>query len=166
MNSVEIKNVYPFERDDQKQFIKGGLHVVVKVGDVELNIRGIFANKRNGRWFFSMPYRNGICHKTGNTVPYPILLFSDPQMNKDLLEAIYAKAPVFIEDWLVANPQPLENESAVKAPEPSIAKEESKEELLMQKKTIAKGPAPIAKIAATKWTDPPKRKAAREHPSS
>ena len=40
---IEMRSFYPFERNDQKQLLKGSLHIVIKLGDVELNIRAVLA---------------------------------------------------------------------------------------------------------------------------
>lgn len=104
---VKIMNFYPLEgeRDDKREYVKGSLHVSVQIGDIELNIRGVLACKKGGKWFFQMPARTGIDHKTGRSVKYPILSFGiDNDFNKELLDAIYEKGPVVVEAFLISHP--------------------------------------------------------------
>ena len=57
--NIEIKNFYPVERRDAKGFLKGSLHIDIKLADVELNIRGILVSRQNGKWFFRTPFKTG-----------------------------------------------------------------------------------------------------------
>lgn len=109
--NVEVKNFYPVERNDAKGFLKGGLHIVIKFADFEVNIRGILVSKKKQKCFIRMPFRNGKCHKTGTSVEYPIFVFSNQEHNKALLDAIYKQTPSFIESFLASNPQPIIQES-------------------------------------------------------
>jgi len=158
MLDVEIKNVYPVERNDERQFVKGGLHVVVTFAEnVELNIRGILFSKDKQRWFFRMPFKQGICHKTGNSKNYPIVIFSDVKLNEFLVDSIYQKAPAVIENFLASNsqqveetnPETIETEKSFKA-----GNTQSKNEKLSSAVPIHKKPIDIA---GKQWVDPPKR---------
>jgi hypothetical protein len=105
---VEVKNFYPLpnERDDHQGYVKGSLHVAVQIGDVELNIRGVLACKKGGQWFFHLPSKIGIDHRTGQSVKYPILSFGlDSPLNKVLLDGIYEKGPVAVEAFLLSHPE-------------------------------------------------------------
>ncbi len=104
---IEVKNFYPLqgERDDGRGYLKGGLHIVVQIGNIDLNVRGILVCKNAGKWFFRMPFRNGVNNKTKCSTSYPVLAFGDNMLNKILLDAIHAQAPSFIESFLAANPQ-------------------------------------------------------------
>ncbi len=105
---IEVKNVYPAERNDQKQFVKGGLHVTVKLGEVEINLRGILFSKEKERYFFRMPFKSGVSHETKLSVQYPIFSFSNLELDKAVIDSIYEKAPSVIENFLSANPQTAE----------------------------------------------------------
>lgn len=155
---INIVNFYPFERNDQKQIVKGSLHVAIKLADnIELNIRGILASRQNDKWFFRMPFKNGTCHKTGNTVTYPTLSFTDQEMNKELLNAIYEKAPVFISNWLELNPQAVIEQKQSNQPQPPPIDQKRNGE-----PPIAKKPEPVKPYPTIKpnmqWQDPPARK--------
>ncbi len=102
---VEIKNFYLRERKQEDQLVKGSLHVVIKVSGIELNIRGILVSKQKGRWFFRTPFKTGVCTETGTSVIYPIVTFTDPALNKALIEALQERVPAFIGAFLTANPQ-------------------------------------------------------------
>lgn len=118
---VELKNFYPVEI--KKHSMKGGLHVAVKLADnIEINLRGILASRQKEKYFFRLAFKNGIDHKKGTTVSYPIFLFTDPVLNKTLIDEIYRLAPAFIENWIKENPQA----STIPAMESAQASETSK----------------------------------------
>jgi hypothetical protein len=123
---VKVMNFYPLqgERDDRNEYVKGSLHVLVKIGEIELNIRGALVCKRGKNWFFQMPSRVGFDHITGKSVKYPILSFGlDNPLNKALLDAIYEKGPVAVEAFLISHPvidafeQPAATPNANAAPQ-------------------------------------------------
>jgi hypothetical protein len=116
---IEVKNVYPAQRDDQKQLLKGGLHAIIRLGDIELNVRGILFSKTKEKYFFRLPFKSGINHETKLSVQYPILSFSDEELDKAMLDSIYEKAPSMIESFLAANPQTVE---PMKQPEKTTPK--------------------------------------------
>jgi hypothetical protein len=118
---IEVKNVYPVERNDQKQFVKGGLHVTITLGDVEgeINLRGVLFSKTKEKYFFRLPFKSGISHETKLSVQYPIFSFSNDELNKTVIDAIYQKAPAVIESFLVNNPQTSE---PMKQPEKTTPK--------------------------------------------
>jgi len=102
---VVVKNLYPFERSDKNQTMKAGLHVAIKLGGIEINLRGITVLVQKGRYWFRLPSRQGSCHKTGAKTEFQIFSFSDPAFNKELLEALHEKTPECIEAFLQAHPQ-------------------------------------------------------------
>jgi hypothetical protein len=140
-DNVEVKNFYPFEvRED---ILRGSLHVTIQLGGIELNIRGIFVLRgKDNRFYFRMPFKNGT-NQAGISVPYPILSFSDNELNKILIKKIQEKAPAFISEFMATQN---------KAPEEPKPVEPRKEIPVPQK--IAPKPASSAAV----WVDPPKRK--------
>jgi|GEM_PF-2487400 len=169
---VIVKNVYPypFERNDQKQSLKAGLHVVIKLAGIEINLRGIFVSVQKGRYWFRLPSRQGSCHKTGAKTEFQIFSFSDPAFNKELLEALHAKTPECIEAFLQAHPQepgiphsePEANVDALKPTTPDQPKDialEGKRSAISgdQQDQVGKA-ASVKKPVSIEYMDPPKRK--------
>lgn len=92
--NIEVKNFYLVEKNDQ--LLRGSLHVVLKLGEYELDIRGVFACRRENRWIFRLPFGRSKT-EAGEFVSFPSISFSDKQLNKALINAIYEQAPSFIE---------------------------------------------------------------------
>ena len=135
--------------------------MVIKLADnIELNIRGILASCQNEKWFFRMPFKNGTCHKTGKTVNYPIISFTDQELNRVLLNAIYEKAPIFINYWLDLHPQPLEIVKTLKQSEPPANPKSCKAFNPIAKKTTSTEVKPTALAKNIEWKDPPLRNTA------
>jgi hypothetical protein len=151
---VEIKNFFPAERQDKKGLLKGSLHLAIRLADVELNIRGILASRQNGKYFFRMPFRLGTCHKTGNSVTFPIFIFSNDELNKSLLDGIYKKAPAFIEEFLKMNTQGIEAQKTAEHIKPRQDEGNRKEAPPIAKKPMSAETAPSKKVV---WRDMPKK---------
>lgn len=155
---VEIKNFFPAERQDKKGLLKGSLHIIVKLIEAELNVRGILVSRQSGKYFFRMPFRTGTCHETGNSVTFPIFIFSDDGLNKTLIDAIYKKAPAFIEEFLKANPQGIETRKTVEHIKPKGNEDDRKNTPPNAKKPMSGETAPSKKIV---WQDMAPRKTAQ-----
>jgi hypothetical protein len=155
---VEIKNFFPAERQDKKGLLKGSLHIIVKLIEAELNVRGILVSRQKGKWFFRMPFRLGTCHKTGNSVTFPIFIFSNDELNKSLLDGIYKKAPAFIEEFLKANPQAIGAQKTVEHIKPKANVDDRKEAAPNAKKQALVETVQVKKVSVVSWQDPPPRK--------
>lgn len=110
------------------KILKGTLHVLIKFAEsIELNIRGIFASKQGDRWIFRMIYKNAK-DKNGVYISYPVLSFSNSAINKELLNEIYEKAPVFIENCLTANLHEFDSLNATEEVKSKVKQPKRKED--------------------------------------
>ena len=128
----------------------------VKLPDIGIHILGIWVNKRKDNWHFSLPSRQGIHHKTGESVRYPIVLFEDREKQQALIIAIREKGSAFIERRLADTENPLvfpkENRKEVKQDETSKARDSSLE---AKKTAFIEKAAPIKSIVSKEWRDLP-----------
>lgn len=93
--NVEIIEFYPIECREDKELLTGTLRI--RLPDIGIQILGIFVSKNKDSWFFALPGRKGVDHKTGKAVRYPFVSFDSRETQKELIEAIREKAPEFIE---------------------------------------------------------------------
>lgn len=149
---IEIIEFYPNEYCEEKRILTGTLRV--KIPAIGIHILGIFVNKNKDYWFFTLPGQKGIDHQTGEKVRYPYITFENDDQQKELIEAIRKKAPLFIEERLVDIDKSLilsqnwkTNSSQVRTPKTKVSS--------MEVKQIGK---PIASIANKVWHDLPPRK--------
>ncbi len=91
---IEIVEFYLMGRNDEKQQLKGTLHIYLCDHDIDL--RGISVTKRKDIWFFGMPSRNGIDPDTEKNVQYPIFSFTNREKSKQLLDEIIQKGKEYI----------------------------------------------------------------------
>ena len=168
---VTVKGVYPYERNDKNQTMKAGLHAVIKLGGIEINLRGILLIRQRQRWWFRLPFKTGTCHLTGSRTEFPIFAFSDPTQNKAVLDALREKTPEFVEAFLLANPQessgiphsePKANIDVLKLTTPDQPKDvalEGKRSAISggQQDQVVKA-ASVKKPVSIEYMDPPKRK--------
>lgn len=92
--NIEMKKFYEIEKSDQ--LLRGSLHIGIKLGEFELDVRGIFACRRENRWVFRLPFGRAKS-ETGEHVSFPSISFADKSLNKELIHTIYEQAPSFIE---------------------------------------------------------------------
>jgi len=152
--NIEIKNFYPVEQNEEK--LRGSLHIAIKLGRYELDIRGIYACRKQDHWVFRLPFGKGICPNTGNPVSFPSISFSDKLLNKALIDAIRDKAPSFIEgkDNLIIQSQEAKKTSCDIKPLSEIKIATAvKKQALVEKSNLRHN------LPSREWVDvpPPKR---------
>jgi len=152
--NVEIVEFYPIERKEEKDFLTGTLRI--RLPDIKLQILGIFVTKNKDSWFFALPGRKGIDHKTGNAVRYPFIAFDDRQMQKELIEALREKVPAFIGKRLADTENPLVFPPKRRNPEDK-AGIAANEGVVVEKREERQERQNLA-IAGKVWQDPPPRK--------
>jgi hypothetical protein len=95
---IEIAEFYPREYSPESEILIGTLRI--RIADLGLEILGCHVSKKKDTWFFSLPNRRGVCHKTGKPIHYPIFSFVNRNMNEDLLDALRDQGKSFIEHWI------------------------------------------------------------------
>ena len=155
--NVEILEFYPIERNEERDLLTGTLRV--KLPDIGIHILGIYVSKRKDYWNFSLPYRSGIDHKTGEKIKYPIIVFEDREQHRSLIEAIRKKGLVFIERRLSDKENPLifpqEQQSSLNRHPPTKTQDSAAEGKEKRDYHISKPSIPLSG-----WVDPPPRKTA------
>lgn len=92
---IEIVEFYPVEKQERR--LLGSLHVYII--DLKLDIRGfrvIFDMDAQKRWKFVFPHISIFFPKEQKPETFPVVQFSDPQMNRDLIKQIRKKASEYI----------------------------------------------------------------------
>lgn len=155
--NFEILNFFPSERKDSKKYLKGTLHLVAQIGDDRIHIRGFNVIKKKDKWFIRLPYKNAIDPVTKDFVGYPVFSFESDEKNKMIMNFLYEKAPSFIEDYLAANPQPIEAPTSKEQPAQRTSKENSKQVPSLQKKSEPPKACAFTIKPGQQFQDPPKR---------
>lgn len=83
---IEIVEFYPYQTENGPQIHKGTLHIYLI--DWKLDLRGIQVQKLNNQWRFYLPVGFGIDHETKQKVRYPILSFTDRDIQRRLVSII------------------------------------------------------------------------------
>ncbi len=158
--NVEIIEFYPLEGNESTGFISGTLKI--RLSEQGIVIMGIFVSRSKGRYFFSMPGRMGIHHKTGEKIRYPAFVFEDREKQKELMEAIREKAPAFIEMRLANVERPLNLASGEETHDgqgKDVDMQQSDDKgHSVQSGKISENFQPLKSIATKQWIDPPVRK--------
>jgi|GEM_PF-2370844 len=123
--NVQLVEFYPIEHNENKGILTGTLRI--KLPDIGIQILGVYACRRRNSWFFSLPGRHGVDHKTGESIRYNCIVFDDRDKQRELISAIREQGPSFIEkrlaeiDNAIELPISIENESRVPHSEPVVA---------------------------------------------
>lgn len=123
--NVELVEFYRIEHNENKGILTGTLRI--KLPDIGIQILGVYACRRRNSWFFSLPGRHGVDHKTGESIRYNCIVFDDRDKQRQLISAIREQGPPFIEKRLadiensVAMPISIEKESGSPYSEPVVA---------------------------------------------
>lgn len=96
--NIEIVEFYQTERDDEKQILKGTLHV--NLIDYGIDLRGVLLSKRKNFWFVGLPCKISIDAETGEKVKYPIISFTDHEKTKKLIADIKEYAKEYVKKHL------------------------------------------------------------------
>lgn len=92
---IEIVDFYPVEKQERR--LLGSLHIYLI--DLKLDIRGfrvIFDMDAQKRWRFIFPHISIFFPKEQKSETFPVVQFSDAQMNRDLIKQIRKKASEYI----------------------------------------------------------------------
>lgn len=147
---VEIIEFYPIAQNDENDTLSGTLRI--KIPALGIHILGVFATKKKGMWFFSLPSKKGFDPNTAKDVRYPCIVFECREQQRALIQAIKDIAPSFIENKLAESEKPLFSpEEKVKR-----SKESSVKPLANAIATTSKPP-----FSQKVWKDPPPRKFSR-----
>ena len=103
--NIEILEFYPLEYREKNSALTGTLRI--KLPDIGIHILGVFVSKRKDSWYFMLPSRNALCHKTGEQVRYPLIVFEDRDRQKELMSAIREKGRIFLEKILADTENPI-----------------------------------------------------------
>lgn len=102
--NIEIQDFYRMKTKDKNCELNGSLSIYVI--DYGLDIRGISVRKSKGRYYFTLPFRPALDEngeqiiEDGRRVRYPIVTFSDPDRQAQLITALRTQGPDFIESKL------------------------------------------------------------------
>jgi len=91
---IEIVEFYAMERNDEKQILKGSLHVYLPKIDADL--RGVIVRKKKDSWFFGLPTLFGIDPDTGEKVRFPVFTFVSREKTDELKKLIIEKGKEYI----------------------------------------------------------------------
>lgn len=91
---VEVVEFYTLERDDEKQILKGSLHVYLP--DIDADLRGVMVRKRKDSWFFGLPTLFGVDPETGKRVKFPVFAFVNREKTDELKRLIRERGKDYI----------------------------------------------------------------------
>lgn len=94
---IEVVEFYTMERDDEKQILKGSLHVYLP--EIDADLRGVMVRKRKDSWFFGLPTLFGIDPDTEKKVKFPVFAFVSREKTDELKKLIREKG----KDYIVNN---------------------------------------------------------------
>ena len=103
--NIEIVEFYPIDRNIDRDILTGTLRV--KLVDAGIHILGIYVSKIKNRWYFGLPGKKSIHHKTGELIRFTYLVFEDKDQQHALIEAIRKHGQAFIEKRLADTKNPL-----------------------------------------------------------
>lgn len=95
--NIEVVDFFPAAKKKPSPLV-GTLHIYLC--DLNLDIRGIPVYRTTKDFFIKMPGGRGIDHETGAPVEYPIVNFTDPEKQRELIKAIRKLAIPFIQERL------------------------------------------------------------------
>lgn len=99
---LEVVEFYPMERDDEKQILKGSLHVYLP--DMDVDLRGVMVRKRKNSWFFGLPTLLGIDPDTGKKVRFPVFAFVNREKTDELRSLIREKGKEYVMNHVLKEP--------------------------------------------------------------
>jgi hypothetical protein len=107
--NVKVIDFFPLSKQPHKGRTCGTMHVYLV--DLELDICGVYVcfTNTSGASYIRMPSSVRIDPETGKNVRYPILAFTDQQKNKELTEAVQAKAHGYIKHNLIKEKDKSQN---------------------------------------------------------
>jgi hypothetical protein len=135
--NVEIVEFYPLSRNETKGELTGTLRV--RLPELGLHILGVYVSKRGDAWYFTLPGREAVSHKTGERIRYPFIVFEDREKQKELVAAIREQGRAFIERRLTETENPIvfpelskkppgqDRKPEIKAPTPGGSKPPAKQ---------------------------------------
>lgn len=151
--SATIKEFYPDSKMRGKK-VFGGLYVVVTIGGMAMDIRGVLASQQSdGSFFVKLPCKQGVDHRNGRSVLFTIFQFVDPELNEKLIKFIADEAPAFINSWLEARNLPVVAKSEKSDTAIAVTSNATSQEPAI--KSPLKGGFQAGKL----YLDPPKRTA-------
>ena len=168
---IELIEFYGMEKNDINGFVSGSL--TIRLTDLGIDIRGVFAKRERCRYFFDLPYRKVIDSTTGEVVRFPIFSFHDREKTKALMGAIRELAPEFIEKRLTDTENPVKfspkKQVQPQKPQKQVRKREEDHGKVNPKQVKDDEPkrletAVVEKAKSTplnavkNWQDPPPRK--------
>lgn len=96
--NIEIVEFYPVDIYPESQGLTGSLRV--RLPDLGVELLGCFVSKRGDTWFISLPSKKGVHHVTGALVSYPVLVFTDKEKTRELVNAIRSEGRKFVEKMI------------------------------------------------------------------
>jgi hypothetical protein len=157
MITIEIIDFFPQEKDDTKQILTGSMRV--RIVNLGIHILGITVQKNKNGWYFFLPGRTAISHKTGNNIRYPFITFDDRELHHELMNQIREKGQAYIEKRLEDAENPLKflecsvkDKSRSKLPEQNERLVETNKAIVEPKAKVQEfyTPKPLAKRYAAK----------------
>ena len=149
--NIEIIEFFPIELNKEKETLTGTLRV--KLTDLGIHILGIFVSKRKDCWYFGLPGKKSIHHKTGELIRFTFLVFDDKDRQRELMDAVRKHGQAFIEKRLADTKNPLvfhkKNELSSKA---TPGQKKPDNEVEPKQTTLSGNPKPKV------FVDPPPRK--------
>lgn len=95
---VEILEFFPGEYDPGRGILTGTLKI--RLPEIGVELLGCFVSKRGDTWFISLPSKKGVHHVTGALVSYPVLVFTDKEKTRELVNAIRSEGRKFVEKMI------------------------------------------------------------------
>jgi len=172
--TIEIIKFYEVERDVARDRVSGTLHI--RLPEIGLHIRGIFALKKKDYFFFSFPQKRGFDRSLSQEINYSTLFFEDKDKHIEFMTTLRRDGQKFIEQYLLENPNPLPPIPKANLKQPVIQQKKSKESAqekensetahvfsdLQESAPETKKTPPIGKSASSiskmNWITPPPRK--------
>jgi hypothetical protein len=100
---VEIVEFYPFKKDGNS--FSGSLHVYII--DLKLDLRGVFVSynpSKPKKWRFSLPSKKVTDFDTKEVHRYPVINFTDRDINLNLLHQIRYRGKAYIQEKFLGIP--------------------------------------------------------------
>lgn len=92
---IVVKDFYPQKYNKEAKTLCGTLRV--QLPDVGIELLGCFVSMRGDTLFLSLPSKKGVHHETGELVSYPVLVFTDKEKTRELVNAIRSEGRKFVE---------------------------------------------------------------------
>jgi hypothetical protein len=82
---IIIKNFYPFEKQ-KRSSLQGSMHI--ELPDLGIEIKNVHVIQNKKSFLFLIPRWRGIDKNTGDVVFYPLLSFSEKEIQKDFIQSL------------------------------------------------------------------------------